>query len=222
MHFTDAEVGLYARLLCVQWSTGSLPDDDAELASYGKGQTPLARIKAKFAVGTDGRLRNLRMEMEREKQIAFRQRQSEHGRLGGRPTKKAKPKPSLSQPYPEPNPSQSPPSPSPISSNHQSAVQSAWNASCPPLPRCLSISSKRAATIAARLKEPFFVENYQAAIKRASLSDFCLGKTDRGNWRMDFDFLLQPDAVAKIMEGKYDNAGSNGQPHRPQAAVREV
>lgn len=95
MHFTDAEVGLYARLLCVQWSTGSLPDDDTELASYGKGDTALGRIKSKFVKGADGRLRNLRMETERQKQLDFRARQTLNGLRGGRPSK-PKPNPSVS------------------------------------------------------------------------------------------------------------------------------
>lgn len=95
MHFTDAEVGLYVRLLCLQWSKGCLSDDDTELSSYGKGGTPLARIRAKFVKGSDGMLRNDRMEIERRKQLDYRDKQVENGRMGGRPVK-AKPNPSLS------------------------------------------------------------------------------------------------------------------------------
>lgn len=87
MHFTNEEVGLYIRLLCVQWSVGSLPDDDAELASYGKGGTPIQRVKSKFFKGADGRLRNLRLETERAKQEQFRLSRSRNGKLGGRPHK---------------------------------------------------------------------------------------------------------------------------------------
>lgn len=87
MHFSNDEVGLYIRLLCVQWSVGSLPDDDAELASYGKGGTPIQRVKAKFFKGQDGRLRNLRLELERQKQEAFRQSRVDNGKRGGRPRK---------------------------------------------------------------------------------------------------------------------------------------
>ena len=107
MHFTDAEVGLYMRLLCLQWSAGSIPDDDSELATYGKGNTPLARVKLKFKKGRDGLLRNERMESVRQKQIEFRQKQAENGKLGGRPSK-PKPNPSLSQAYPRPNPTANP------------------------------------------------------------------------------------------------------------------
>lgn len=112
MHFTDAELGLYMRLLCVQWSAGSLPDDDCELSSYGKGRTSIARVKQKFEKGGDGMLRNARMETERAKQLAFREKQAAYGRQGGRPSKGYE-KGSLSKPLANPNPSQSPPSPSP-------------------------------------------------------------------------------------------------------------
>ena len=83
MHMLDAEVGLYMRLLCVQWETGSVPDDDNELASYGKGGTPLARIRAKFKKGADGQLRNPRLERERAKQAEWREQQRQKGIASG-------------------------------------------------------------------------------------------------------------------------------------------
>jgi len=79
--FSDAELGLYIRLLCAQWSEGSLPDDDEELSSYGRGKTPLARVKAKFEK-TDGRLRNARMEQVRTEQNEFRAARREAGKKG--------------------------------------------------------------------------------------------------------------------------------------------
>lgn len=87
MNLTDAELGLYIRLLCVQWSAGSLPDDDQELLSYGRGETPLTRVKSKFKKCSDGKLRNTRMELERKKQNAFRKSRALNGKLGGRPRK---------------------------------------------------------------------------------------------------------------------------------------
>jgi len=77
--FSDAEVGLCVRLLCAQWSEGSLPDDDGELASYGKGGTPLVRVKAKFEAGEDGRLRNARMEKVRQEQMEWREKSRQGG-----------------------------------------------------------------------------------------------------------------------------------------------
>lgn len=87
LHFSDAEKGLYITLLCVQWSTGSIPDDDSEILSYSKGKTSLVRVKQKFKKCADGKLRNTRMEIERKKQNAFRRSRSENGKRGGRPPK---------------------------------------------------------------------------------------------------------------------------------------
>lgn len=81
MHFSDSEVGLYIRLLGVQWTTGGLPDDDKELSRYGRGKTPLARVKAKFLkCEIDGLLRNPRLEKERQKQVEWREKSSNGGR----------------------------------------------------------------------------------------------------------------------------------------------
>lgn len=116
MHFTNAEVGLYARLLCVQWSTGGLPDDDAQLASYGKGRVRMTRIRSKFVKGDDGLLRNLRLESERQKQVEFRERQANNGRMGGRPTK-PKPNPGLTSGLSQTEPRKSSPSPISVSTH---------------------------------------------------------------------------------------------------------
>jgi uncharacterized protein YdaU (DUF1376 family) len=110
---TDEEVGLYIRMLCVQWTRGSLPNDDAELARLSRGSTgvqpALARVRAKFAVCEDGTLRNERLETERVKQIAFREAQAAKGaasaqaRLNRAPT----------GPQPGRSPKSNSPSPSP-------------------------------------------------------------------------------------------------------------
>lgn len=83
-------------------------------------------------------------------------------------------------------------------------IVEAWNAHSPVLPKCLMISDKRHIKLMARLREPFFVENWREALSRVRASSFCCGGNDRG-WKSDFDWFLQPDVVLKIMEGKYDN-----------------
>lgn len=85
-----------------------------------------------------------------------------------------------------------------------------WNSL--PLRKCLLLSEKRKSAISARLREDFFKDNWKGAMDKVVASDFCLGKNDRG-WKADLDWFLRPDTVAKIMEGKYDNA-----PFQPQAA----
>lgn len=83
------------------------------------------------------------------------------------------------------------------------AIMELWN-DCPCLTPIRSISKKRHTAFMARLKDPFFNDNWDAAIRKMGASDFCTGKNDRG-WKADFEFFLRPDSVLKIMEGKYDN-----------------
>lgn len=112
IQFTDAEAGLYMRLLCVQWSSGFIPNDDHEIASYGKGETRVDRVKQKFQLCEDGNLRNVRLERERAKQVAYRLSRSNNGKLGGRPCKaqvnhmllKTKAQESSPSPSPSPDP----------------------------------------------------------------------------------------------------------------------
>lgn len=96
------ERGAYITLLCFCWIQGSLPRDVARLARLCG--VPLATFRKiwpaletcfRDAELTD-RLRHPRLDRERVKQAAYRQQQSERGRLGGRPRKAAE-KPSLSE-----------------------------------------------------------------------------------------------------------------------------
>jgi hypothetical protein len=81
-----------------------------------------------------------------------------------------------------------------------------WNALADgvKLPRCLTVSDKRRRTIEARARDGFFAANWRAAMDKVCASEFCKGKSERG-WVATFDWFIQPDSVAKIMEGKYDN-----------------
>lgn len=85
---TDSEVGLYMRLLCAQWSRGSLPNDDSELSRFSHGSTTVKqdvdRVRLKFELCSDGRLRNPRLELERCKQIAFYEAQSQKGKASAK------------------------------------------------------------------------------------------------------------------------------------------
>lgn len=78
-----------------------------------------------------------------------------------------------------------------------------WNLNCGTLPKVINISPSRNRHLKERRKDLFWVANFKQAVVRVSQTEFCLGQNDRG-WRASFDFILQPDAVTKIMEGKYD------------------
>lgn len=64
-------------------------------------------------------------------------------------------------------------------------------------------TDKRRAALRARLREPFFVENWKAAIDRARSSPFCCGHNKTG-WVANIDWFLRPDTVVRLMEGNHD------------------
>lgn len=90
---TTEEVGAYLILTLFAWRENGLPDDVEELSALAK--MPLDRFKTSwerrlarcFEKREDGRFVHPRLEAEREKQAAFRQRMSEVGKRGGRPRK---------------------------------------------------------------------------------------------------------------------------------------
>lgn len=73
MGMTDQEVGVYIRMLAVQWDRGGLPSTPREIRSQvGSTSLPTASVISKFTLGDDGLLRNDRLEGERQKQESYR------------------------------------------------------------------------------------------------------------------------------------------------------
>lgn len=79
---------IYRELLDAQWEQGGLSADPSELRDL-VGATPVEwragwpRVAPKFAVGTDGLLRNARLEEHRQKAIRIALKRAEVGREGG-------------------------------------------------------------------------------------------------------------------------------------------
>lgn len=66
---SSEERGSYITLLCVQWQSGSLPSELDRLERLAGGPVS-ALVLAKFKAGSDGRLRNDRLESHREEATA--------------------------------------------------------------------------------------------------------------------------------------------------------
>lgn len=96
----------------------------------------------------------------------------------------------------------------------------AWNElKAESLPRCVELTDKRKRHAQVRLRERS-LDEWREVIRRISVSDFCLGVNDRG-WVASFDFLLQADTAAKVLEGKYDNRPRGNIPRNRAPARRE-
>jgi len=79
------------------------------------------------------------------------------------------------------------------------------------VPKITTITESRKKLAHARMKEPFFRENWIAGMDAIRQSPFLTGKNDRG-WKADIDWFLRPDSLPKILEGKYETqkTGFNG------------
>jgi hypothetical protein len=64
-------------------------------------------------------------------------------------------------------------------------------------------TDKRRAALRSRLREPYFVENWRAAIDKARSSPWCCGHNKTG-WVANIDWFLRPDTVVRLMEGNHD------------------
>jgi hypothetical protein len=89
---------------------------------------------------------------------------------------------------------------------------SAWNemADKHGLSQVQRLTDNRRARLKKRLHECGGLDGWAGALKRVTESSFLLGET--GRWKADFDFLMQPDSFAKLMEGTYANRGIPNQP----------
>lgn len=81
--FMTAEaVGGFIRLLCHQWETGGIPDDDEVITQVtGCRGNAVASIRQKFFKDSDGLLKNRRLEAIRAEQEEYRAKQADKANL---------------------------------------------------------------------------------------------------------------------------------------------
>ncbi len=112
-------------------------------------------------------------------------------------TRDPSPKEKKSNPLPES------PSPDGDSTPLPDRLFAAWNAVAgrSGLRAAAQLTAERRRAIRARLAE-HGEDGFRRAIDAAGAAPFCCGKNDRG-WRADLDFLLQPRAFVRLIEGFY-------------------
>lgn len=75
---------------------------------------------------------------------------------------------------------------------------------CKSYPKLRGLSDKRKKAIAARWKEyEHSLDAFRELFEKAETSKFLKGES--GNWKADFNWLMNSDNMAKVLEGKYDN-----------------
>lgn len=77
---TNEERGAYIALLCLQWSKGSLTENDFQRVCNGMPPHSQRICQDKFQIDADGNYRNKRLEAEREKQDQYRKKQTDNAK----------------------------------------------------------------------------------------------------------------------------------------------
>ena len=85
------------------------------------------------------------------------------------------------------------------------AVVDSYNTICGGrLPKVTKLTDKRKRSIKNCLAQ-FTAEDLSKAFKAAASTPFLIGKNDRC-WTANFDFIIKPDNIVKILEGAYGGA----------------
>lgn len=78
-----------------------------------------------------------------------------------------------------------------------------YNDTCVSFPRLTQLSDKRKKAIKARLNK-YTVDDLKRAFEMAEQSDFLKGDNSR-NWSANFDWIMNDNNLAKILDGNYAN-----------------
>lgn len=244
---TAEEVGGYIRLLCYQWSKGGLPIENKKLMQLSGlfDLDSLNTVKTKF-IEIDGLLKNERMEKTRSEQDDYRLKQSEASKKSweNRRLRNGEPMASHTEANGEPMPvlmaSQSslPSTSSTTNTNTKSnnnisthvdindhlnidfeKLKEFWNTKTvnTSVPKIQIFSKQRKSKIKSLLIE-HGKDSIIKAINNLFESDFCTGKS--GNWKADFDFLIQQSSFIKLIEGSYSNNNNQQTQNNPQILVK--
>lgn len=88
-------------------------------------------------------------------------------------------------------------------------IKELYNSICVSLPKIMNIEGARRKAVGARWKTYKTLETFEELFRKTEASDFMKGNNER-NWTADFDWIMRPTNMAKVMEGKYDNKGGQG------------
>jgi hypothetical protein len=77
-------------------------------------------------------------------------------------------------------------------------------------PGAMTLRSERVKALNARLIDTFGgdIEKWREFCQRCAATPFLVGENDR-NWRAPLKWLLQPENIAKVLDGNYDNLATN-------------
>lgn len=216
-HLTTEEHGAYLLLLMAAWRQDDcgLPDDDRKLARIA-GMTPRKWASIKSTIMEFWTLENGRIYQSRlRKEHDFVCKKSEANRKAAASRWSKQDAENKQSGAMRSHSDRNAPPPPPIEDTNVSShapderekVWQHWAKVAVPNgnPAIKKITGQRMKACSARLRDDG-LDAICKAIDRIPGSDFLSGR--KGDWRADIDFLLRPDSVTKILEGKYDPPSS--------------
>ena len=87
-------------------------------------------------------------------------------------------------------------------------VKALFNSACSPLPRLTFLTRSRREAIG-QLLQIYSLEDIRQGFQKVKASSFLQGKNDR-KWRATFDWLVEEDHFARLLEGAYDDGEETG------------
>jgi len=218
MDLTTEQHGAYLLLLMTMWRhDGALPDEPRKLARIARvspRRWPMiwGEISHFFYVEGD-MIRNKRLERERQKAVSISKKRSASGVKGGEAKALKSKETSLASatdlPPCLPQHSQIsdniyPPIVPPRGKDDYSQIVSSWNKVADEfeLPRVQAVTDRRASKLRGRIEQVGGEEAFLRAIALVAESKFLTGRGST-HWKCNFDFLLQPSSLQKLIEGSY-------------------
>lgn len=207
---TEEEVGKYIKLLCFCWiEDGIQIKGGSRVVLEWFNQSPSV---ARCFVEKDGKYRNPRLDLERQRQVEWRKKSS----IGGLHSAQIKQHNKGGSRVVQPNAKLAYCS-SLIALKKDTivnrdpeivSIMEKWNsfANEKSLPQIMDIpkNSTRERLLKARLKDNGFT--IEKMMENISKSPFLLGMSEKG-WRLNFDWAIKPSNYLKIMEGAYFDRG---------------
>lgn len=94
-------------------------------------------------------------------------------------------------------------------------IKDLYNSICTSFPKVLNVTGKRRKAVSGRWKEYEDLTAFETLFRKTQDSAFMRGELG-GDWRgPDFDWLMCPTNMAKVLEGKYDDAKGRTPPDTP-------
>lgn len=79
------------------------------------------------------------------------------------------------------------------------------------MPKVLNLSDARRRSIKSRFADGYTAEDFQRMFETAAASPFLCGENER-SWVANFDWLIKPANMVKVLEGNYSARSEENQP----------